>query len=482
MRCSLPANVSRSHGMLALACIMTAVAWEGVVSDSCADDTAGLTQTARQATEDGYRGIWYSCTPQNDEFRFKYSGGLGTYCAKHLPLAYYSGQANKTFFCYGGTLKGSRALLAMVSYYDHATGMVPQPTLLMNKATSDAHDNPVLMLDDAGYVWVFVSAHGTARPAYIYKGRRPYSVDAFDLKLETNFSYPQPWFIDGKGFLLLHTRYLGGRFLYSMTSPDGIRWSEPKQLARTAQGHYQVSWRHGRKVGTAFNYHPPSGGLEARTNLYYFETEDFAETFKTIRGELLDLPLDRPQNKTLVHDYEAERLLVYMKDINFDARGNPIILYVTSRGNLSGPRNDPRTWTTAHWTGSRWRILPAFTSDSNYDTGCLHVEADGAWRVIAPSGTGAQPYNPGGEMALWTSTDQGLTWTKVRMITHDSVFNHSYARKPVNAHPDFYALWADGHGREPSESRLYFCDRDGRAFRLPPKMTGETQKPAPLDD
>ncbi len=33
--------------------------------------------------DDGYRGIWYMNQPSGDEYAFKYSGGLGTYCAKH---------------------------------------------------------------------------------------------------------------------------------------------------------------------------------------------------------------------------------------------------------------------------------------------------------------------------------------------------------------------------------------------------------------
>ena len=48
------------------------------------------------------------------------------------------------------------------------------------------------------------------------------------------------------------------------------------------------------------------------------------------------------------------------------------------------------------------------------------------------------------------------------------------------AHPDFYVLWADGHGRQPSPSRLYFCDRDGNVFRLPTRMEGEFAKPEPV--
>src|SRR5690554_5762005 len=51
---------------------------------------------------DGYRGIWFTLG-QFSEYGDKYSGGLGTYTAKHIPLAAYSPEVNKTFFVYGGT-------------------------------------------------------------------------------------------------------------------------------------------------------------------------------------------------------------------------------------------------------------------------------------------------------------------------------------------------------------------------------------------
>jgi hypothetical protein len=84
-------------------------------------------------------------------------------------------------------------------------------------------------------------------------------------------------------------------------------------------------------------------------------------------------------------------------------------------------------------------------------------------------------------MEMWTSRDEGDTWTKVKSLTPGARYNHTYARKPVNAHPDFYALWADGSPLEPTPSSLYFSTRDGRVFRLPAHMTAETARPEPLN-
>jgi hypothetical protein len=428
--------------------------------------------------DDGYRGIWYYCNGLGGEYKYKYSGGLGTYCAKHIPLAAYAPEAEKTFFCYGGRQKAKNSLLHMVACYDHRTGKVCRPRILLDKQTDDAHDNAVILLDEEGYVCVFSSAHGTARPAHISRSVEPYSIEAFERIYSQNFSYPQPWHVPGRGILWLHTLYRQGRrLLHWTTSPDGRGWQEPRLLSAIENGHYQVSRRRGQKVGTAFNYHPAEKGANFRTNLYYVETDDFGRTWRTIRGEAVETPITKIDSPALVHDFRAQGLLVYLKDLNFDAEGNPVVLVVTSRGWQPGPLSGPRTWTTARWNGRGWEIRGSIESDSNYDTGCLHVGGDGTWRLVGPTEPGPQPFNPGGEMALWVSGDCGASWRKLRQVTQGSGFNHTYARRPVNAHADFYAFWADGHGREPSESRLYFCNAAGEALRLPAHMTEEWARP-----
>jgi len=439
--------------------------------------------------DDGYRGIWYMNQPSKDEY--KYSGGMATYPQQHVPIAVYAKEANKTFFCYGGVAKDAGAdaakrkpeLLHMVSYYDHATGMAPRPAILLNKQTDDAHDNPTLQIDDQGHLWIFSSAHGTGRPSYIHRSTQPYSIDRFELVQKTNFSYTQPWYVPGHGFLFLHTRYSSDRGaarrgLFWMTSGDGLKWSQPQPLANIELGNYQVSWGQGRRVATAFDYHPKPQGLNARTNLYYLETSDLGKSWKTADGKSVTTPITEPKNPALVHDYAAEKLLVYIKDLQFDDAGRPIILYMTSQGFEAGPKNDPRTWHTARWTGTEWEVRPITTSDHNYDHGSLYVEADGIWKLIAPTEPGPQRYGTGGEMVLWTSADQGKAWKKVKSLTANSRRNHTYARRPVNAHPDFCALWADGDARQPSESRLYFTNATGdHVWRLPAQMEEEFARP-----
>lgn len=404
--------------------------------------------------DDGYRGLWYMNQPSKDEHKYKYSGGFATYPQQHVPIAIYAKAVDKTFFVYGGRPKDRNSLLHMVSYFDHATSTVPRPAILLDKKTDDAHDNPVLSIDGQGHLWVFSNAHGTSRPSWIHRSVKPYDISAFERVLETNFSYGQPWWIDGKGFFFLHTRYKEGRGLWWMSSPDGRTWSAPTSLSHEELGHYQVSCAEDGRIGTVFDVHPKPVGLNARTNLHYKETRDFGTSWTT-HGDVL------------VRDYKKEGLLVYLKDLRFD-EGKPVILYLTSKGYEAGPKNGPRQWRTTRWTGEAWVTSDFTTSDHNYDHGSLYVEG-GTWRVIGTTEAGATPHGTGGDVALWESPDRGATWAKVRVLTRGP-FNHSYPRRPLHAHPGFYALWADGHPLAPSASSLYFCDREGQVFRLPERM------------
>ncbi len=441
---------------------------------------------------DGYRGIWYMNEKFGGEYVYKYSGGFATYPQWHAPIAVHAPAVETTFFVLGGSgdapSESRDRLVHLVGAFDHRSGEVSRPVRLLDKQTEDAHDNPVLSIDGGGHLWVFSAAHGTTRPAYIHRSVRPYDIADWELVETTNFSYPQPWFLPGRGeFLFLHTRYQQGqRSLYAMRSRDGRAWTPAEKLAHVDMGDYQISWPHGDKVGTAFDMHPSAGragrGLNYRSNIYYVETPDAGRTWRTADGQPVTLPITDVAHRSRVLDTIAVERSVYLKDLAYDAAGRPIILYLTSRGYQPGAASGPYTWFTARWTGAAWEHRRFTESDHNYDHGSLYVEPGdpgmpGEWRVIAPTDPGPQPFGTGGEMVLWTSTDHGATWTRTRTLTTGSVRNHSYARKPLGAHPGLSAIWADGDARQPSRSAIYIATREGDVSVLPERMTTSWARP-----
>ena len=184
------------------------------------------------------------------------------------------------------------------------------------------------------------------------------------------------------------------------------------------------------------------------------------------------MPVINSVNPALVRRYDLggdSRRNVYVKGVRFTPKGMPVILYVLSRGHRSGPGDGPREWWIAAWNGNAWDVKDtSIRSDSNYDFGFLDLgREDGRWRIVAATGKGPQPFNPGGDIECWSSEDGGNVWTKDRSVTSSSVRNHSYPRQPVDAHPDFFAFWADGDGRKLSRSCLYYCDSSMNVFKMP---------------
>ena len=466
---------------LVFSCLIVGLLVSGVLSTAVAQ--AGLTRSGQTNTKaDGYKGIWFTLG-QFYDYGDKYSGGLGTYTAKHRPLAIYAPEVEKTFFVYGGTTGAEdRYLLCMIGSYNHRDSTVSRPTVVYDKqGVDDPHDNPSLLIDPEGYLWVFVSGRSTRRPGFKFKSTQPYSIASFDQVTQEEMTYPQPWYVEGRGFFHFFTKYTGVRELYYETSDDGRRWSEDQKLAgiigdqETKSGHYQVSGHYGDTLATFFSRHP-NGDVDQRTNLYYVQTTDFGKTWTTADGTKINVPVTEVNSPALVIDYESAGKNVYLKDLNFDENGHPVCLYLTSGGHEPGPENNPREWQVTHYDGDHWQTQLVTTSDHNYDMGSLQIEG-ASWTVMAPTLDGPQRYGGGGEVTQWISQDQGKSWEKARQVTDSSQRNHNYVRRVMNGRAPFLYFWADGNPDELSPSVLYFGNQSGEYWQLPYQMTHETEKP-----
>lgn len=436
---------------------------------------------------DGYRGIWFELN-QKFELGDKYSGGLGTYTAKHIPLAIYAPAVDKTFFVYGGTIdRDQRHLLCMIGEFDHKTQMVSRPTVVYDKmGVDDPHDDPTIMIDDDGYIWVFVSGRGNSRKGIKLRSNDPYDIDEFTEVSKEVFAYPQIWNTK-QGFFHFFTKYTGVRELYFETSTDGYQWTGDVMLSGIREspdkksGHYQVSnhFKDGTIIGTFFNRHR-DGHPDTRTDLYYLQTRDFGKTWEDIDRNLVNLPLTEVNILPLIIDYQSQGKNVYMKDMGFNRKGWPVCLYITSGGHEPGPDNKPYQWHITHWNGRQWKNQNICESDHNYDMGSLYL-SDSAWTVVGPTETGPQLWGTGGEIAIWTSKNKGKKWHKQRDVTKNSELNHSYVRRPLNAKAPFCFFWASGHAHEFSISELYFGDFNGQVWKLPYTMEGDFEKPEKIN-
>jgi hypothetical protein len=432
--------------------------------------------SAQNQKADGYMGLWFKSGKPLD-YGYKYSGGLGTFSSQHTPLAIYSPEARKTFFIYGGTSAADEShLQIMISYFDNRSGRVPRPVIVYDKmGVNDPQDNASLAIDSDGFLWIFVSGRGRTRPGLIFKSQKPFSIDSFEKVTQAEIVFPQPWWMKDSCFMLMYTKVSKGRELYWATSTDGKTWSEGIKLASMG-GHFQVTNTSGNKLFSVFNYFI-DGNLDKRTNLYLLHTEDMGKTWKTVDNKIVRTPLTDIHNEALIRDYESEKKLVYIQDLNFDFQGNPVILATISRSFRPGPSGDPREWTIIRWKDNKWNFTKVCESFHNYDVGALYITRN-EWKIVGPSDPGPQKYGTGGEIALWVSKNDGDSWEKVKNLTNNSVYNNSYVRRPIGAEKHFFAFWADGNADTISVSHLYFTnEKCDKVWILPYSMKKEFEKP-----
>jgi len=237
----------------------------------------------------------------------KYSGGFGTYTAKHTPIAIHHNGI--TYYTYSDNSDG---VLRIYVSNETETVEIHQAVL------GDPHSNATISIDKDGFIWVHVSARGAKEIGAIYKSVSRGTLE-FELIEETWQAYPQPWRTDF-GQVTLYSLYerpvkKALRQLYVRTDQC------EKQLVK--EGHYQVSiFKHG-KLHTFYNYHP-DGNVDNRVNIYYMYSINGCDWFNQ-SDEPLTLPLEGDDPRTLI--YSSSRN-IYLKDIDVD--GKPLLLYVES--------------------------------------------------------------------------------------------------------------------------------------------------------
>lgn len=418
---------------------------------------------------DGYKGIWFSLNQIHNGLD-KYSGGLGTFTAKHIPLAVYSDKVNKTFFVYGGVSDStSRELMCMVGEFDHNTNLLRKPKRVYCKHNvNDPHDNPTIMIDDDGFIYIYISGRSKVRKGIKLKSDKPYSIsDGFTIIEKSEFTYPQIWNTDF-GVVHLFTRYNGIRLLYCEYK-DSVYELVNIKNGNMYSGHYQVSNYSNGKLGTFFNYHI-NGNCDKRTNLYFIETID-GYNWHDICGNNLKLPITG--NSPIVKDYQKLKKNVYLKDMKY-YHNKPMCLYIISNGFESGSINEPYEWMVAKWNGDGWETVKLLNADHNYDQGSIIIFDDIIYLVI-PVGNSPQAYAGGGEVMVYKFINNKAVLCK--QTTKNSIYNNNYVRYVLHGKPPFNYFWSNGNPFKFSKCELFFGDLDGNAWKMPYNMNKEFNKP-----
>lgn len=431
------------------------------------------------------RGVWYHCGATNllPDQGAVYCGPMATYCAWHRPMAIYSEDTNRSYFVYGSA--GNRPT---ISYYDHASGEWAYPVVIGDNPDGDAHRNPTLLIDQDGYLYMFWGAHG--HESFISRSVRPHDISEWELRSaleEMGATYPQPWMLREGEIFVSYRKAPGWR---CRTSTDGAQsWSDPIDITAFGmpddargcaeysiygstvadEGPYPRTMHFAfSRLGAGTAEEMEQKALWARRyNLYYTRSEDAGRTWLRSDGSEYDLPIDEEHAELL---YDSGTRGVWIKDIQIDPAGNPLILFLEGE-----VETFHAWWKVARVTPDGWQIVDVTESDHMYDTGAIMVFGEGDIRIWGASGDN-QPHEDGGEIEEWRSTDGGATWEMTRALTSGSRYSHNHA-KPVMGHQrgpgDVRAIWSYGDSRKPPETedvRLYYIGDgmdEGREIPFP---------------
>ncbi|HUS80505.1 MAG TPA: BNR-4 repeat-containing protein, partial [Armatimonadota bacterium] len=417
------------------------------------------------------RGVWYQCGKANllPGQGAVYSGPMATYCVWHRPMAIFRPEVNRSFFVYGNADNSPT-----ISFYDHASGSFAYPVVLGSNPDGDAHRNPTLLIDEAGYLHVFYGAHG--HQTHVLRSERPWDITAWAEAAQIEdpgTSYPQPWQLLPGEIFVSYRQAPGWRF---RMSADGARsWRDPVDIVNfgcpdDARGCAECSI-YGITVAEGgdyprrlhFAWSRLGGGtpeeIESkhlwarRYNVYYACSDDGGSTWKRSDGSRYELPINEEQAEKI---WDCGQRGIWLTDIQVDSRGNPYILFLDSRVETFEAR-----WMVARRVPDGWAFTEVTRSDHMYDAGALIAIADDDLRIWGPT-TDVQPHEDGGDIDEWCSTDGGATWELARHLTSGSRYSHNHV-KPVMGHQlgtgDLRAIWNYGDSMSPPETRdvrLYF--------------------------
>jgi hypothetical protein len=408
-------------------------------------------------------GAWFACCASNGYTQ--YHTPAATYYTTHRPTAIrHRGAHDRTYFVYGDFSRDPA-----IRYFDHDTKELSDAIIIgRTQIPDDAHGNPSILIDDAGYIYAFYGCHHN--PIQMRRSRRPEDISGWtdEVLIADMATYPQPWMLDSTTMILSYRikypdvapYYLTADWSYIISTDFGATWTEPTSLivqpyiyvyALTAVGA-------GDSVKTFHIAFTPFDYQEKRySGIYYLYSDDGLETFKDRGGmELGPPPFDVAHTERV---YDSGYWSSHINDFALDGDDNPYILFNVGPWYQTNPVGSGE-WRLAVNAGGGWTSHSIAPCDHLFDRGAIIVEGMERIRAYLPVGNDR---HDGGEIAAYASSDGGASWVLERMLTHESRYVHNYVSRVIGRHPEFQIFWSYGPSEqtgsswraEPSEVIMY---------------------------
>lgn len=380
----------------------------------------------------------------------------GSWCWFSDPRAVkFKGSKDKTYFGYIDNYGN-----VTIASLNHSTGNIEKRVIFDNLQVDD-HDNPSILIDTLGYLYVFFNKHGGPVPLFFTRSLKPEDISEWtDIRrLELNdrnyypgfndtYTYTNPVMLSSENNrIYIFWRGIDNKPNYSYSDDHGESWSKgrifilPERIYSMRRPYLKVYSDGKSKIHFAFTDGHPN--MEKENSIYYmfYEGGSFHKANGQKIRELGDIPVN-PSETDIVYDAKLTKQKAWIWDVAQNNYGNPVLVYAKF------PSDSAHIYCYAVWNVSGWnnydlvnsgkwfpQTLPGTVETEPNYSGGLNIDKENP-NIVYLS------VNRDGVFEIEKWMNKGRKWI-VEAVTHGSVRNNvrPFAVRNAEADDPLQVLW-----------------------------------------
>jgi len=343
----------------------------------------------------------------------------------------------------------------------------------------DNHGRPALLVDGDGYIHLIFGGHGGNRSLGVNSfgtvgrgemmhvvSKKPYDISEWEeLKnISPQGTYSQ-WVKMRNGNIYLFYRHGSHRsnWVYQKSTDNARTFADPVSILKykKAEGLALTydSWYawfiegDDNSIISSFNYHQcgtAKGHSSLRLNSYYMKMETETDTWETINGEKLIIPLTKESADEKVKIYDSKDQKTQLGTVQSDLMGNPH-LFFKNKG----------SFVYVNLQKDKWNIHEIKQAEFNLGDGDIAIDKENKVKILASTSTNNQA-----EIGWWYTKDNGRTWNKNAPLIISNSGKLVMSSLIRNAHPDAQAIVSEiPNTPNAVDSKMYLIGVNGPVKR-----------------
>jgi len=297
--------------------------------------------------------------------------------------------------------------------YTPATKTWSDPVFVF--AGANDHGTPVILIDDLGYIHLICDGHGS--PIYYFRSDNPYDITAWTQR-DTFQEGTYPSFIqtaDGMFYVFCRNKDLGDgqRWIYKTSDDRGITWSDEIDMTE-ATNYWGFRLDNNDRIH-CFGHQCVDTSINRFNEIYFYFD---GTNFKNTAGDILTYPFSDAD----VMIYDSETKYTGYPTLDFDEDNEPCYIFVLSP--IAGNSTNCK-YMFARKSGTSWSFYDmGVMANDILQRSFLDIKTNlimDAYLTKGGVGTG-DPYNYGGFIEKWTTTDGGVTWSFIEVVANRSLY------------------------------------------------------------